>query len=295
MGTQLYDNEKNKIYPITYSDNILLSENILLTEEVKDKTNIDQVIIELYNKINKLSDKPGSLANNINFDIGYSINNYSTQDDIIDNINTVEWSNVRQVPTNEAPYSWKCITFRVEARSETFYELLESYKSNDTNANAIQNIYYLSPRGIIPTIEYTKKIINGQEVDDLTCFDNSLPKNWLEVPSSITPSVPHLYMSTRKKVNGSWERFSTPALVGIYNAPHQTIRYTITPSISQIPDVYNYGKDPGNHWEETIPQNASGQLWMITADSTHLQNIEEYKFYAYFVWSNPIPLTVINS
>jgi hypothetical protein len=51
---------------------------------------------------------------------------------------------------------------------------------------------------------------DGNEQEDLTAFDDTLPAGWSETPISVSSTTPNVYMSIRKRVNGLWERFSDP-------------------------------------------------------------------------------------
>jgi hypothetical protein len=45
----------------------------------------------------------------------------------------------------------------------------------------------------------------------LTYYDDKIPTDWTEVPQSIRPEAPYVFMSTRKTVEGKWTEFTVPA------------------------------------------------------------------------------------
>lgn len=259
-GTQLWDKNKNKIYPIGEARGISSTANNL-----SGNYTVHDNLVDIYEQLMQLTgDKEA--VDNIEFEIRYK----RSKSKQLDNVKAdTGWNPDFINPTSDYPYTWKRtkITYK-SGDPKIVYEIVAS-----NNAELTQTIYIALPDVTYPTIVYPTKA--GKE--DLTAFDTELPKvgevSWSEVPMPITASQPNAYMATRKKVDGAWQKFSTPALYGKWAFDSiLEIRYQVTPLNSApflrkseiVPDSTD--EQVGKEWLTTNTAS-SGYLWMITATS----------------------------
>ena len=268
-GTQLYDKEKVKIYPYSKAELINTSGG----SAVNNINNVEDCLADLYTTIAKiLGDEEA--VNTIRYIVTYCRLSSKT---LADAEHATNWSESFILPTAEAPYVWKktVITYAGAAEDEKqiFYEIVAS-----DIAEKYQTIYKASSSGSTPEIYYPVKRdpITGAEIEDdkgnkvlnLEWYDNKLPDGWLETPQPISPSFPYVFMSTRKRIEGKWEKFSDPAQFGRWAFDSQLeLRYQVTQGA--VPDVSNKEDNPGEAWLNNAPTEFTGKLWMITATSVN--------------------------
>ena len=306
-GTQLYDKEHNKIYPNTNSSDVLIDNSSLsnLGPNVNDQLHtIYNKFTEVNEEFKKVNETIAKITGDeeavtlINVTVTYCKAKTKNQDELIADP-TIYWVDVYETPNAEFPYTWKKTEISVAETIKTFYELVASDTSDTT-----QTIYVALSNDTQPIIVYPKKIVNGEETedDDLTAFDVYLPGSgindtdnvkWSETPQSISAQQPYLYMSTRKRIDGIWNRFSTPALLGRWAFDSKIeLRYTIT-DINVTKDQLEFNNtstDPGTIWLLQTPDTYTGKLWMITATSVNgVLNKDSQNV----IWNGPHLLSII--
>lgn len=82
------------------------------------------------------------------------------------------------------------------------------YKLHDVEVN--------NPINLLPS--YSQEFVDS----DTYQADDFLPSDWTDDPSGVNSSFPYEYVAVRKKTNGVWSRFSTPALWAKYGKDGQT-------------------------------------------------------------------------
>lgn len=264
-GTILYDNNQQQIYPISSAD-------VIITNAPGEKSNVEDCLTELYEKVSELTGD-AEASSNIIVKVEYCKTNTKDESEVKEKNN---WSDTFELPDSENPYIWKRTTFTYKGDTQELNKIYEIV-ATDT-AQIIQNIYIARSTGTAPIITYPTLVDGkgdpildeeGQEQEDLTAFDDKLPEGWLETPVSISPATPYVFMSTRKRVEGLWQRFSEPAQFGRWAFDSQVeIRYAVT-SNSTPPALNATSDDPGDNWEQNTPSNFTGWLWMITATSVN--------------------------
>lgn len=288
MGTQLYDKDHKKIYPN--------SEAASITTLMKNnKDNVEDCLTDLYNIISEISGN-NTAVKLININVTYCRAKTKNQGELVADP-TISWIDTYETPNAEFPYTWKKTEISVAEIIKTFYELIASDTSDTT-----QTIYVALDNTKSSTIVYPKKIVNGEETkdDDLTAFDVYLPgendtvnADWSETPQSISAQQPYLYMSTRKRIDGMWDKFSTPALLGRWAFDSKIeLRYATT-DINVTKDELDFNNkstNPGTIWSPETPDAHIGKLWMITATSVNSvlnKNSDD------IIWSGPHLLSII--
>lgn len=290
MSTQLYNKNHDSVYPYTKGSSVL-------TDVIPGITNVDDSLIYLNDLISEITnDKEAVTA--INVVVYYCVSKTKSESEL--KSQEQSWSNKYVTPSPEFPYAWKKTEIFVASTKKEFYEIIASYNSDTT-----QNIYLaLSSNDTQPTIIYPKILENGVTVDkeDLTAFDLFLPGSpgdtnnnlkWTEIPQSISAQTPYVYISTRKRIDGLWERFSTPALLGRWAFDSKLeLRYLHTDSdVSKENVSFNKSSiNPGQDWNSTSPDFEQGKLWMITATSVNgVLNKDEQGI----IWNGPHLLAYI--
>ena len=269
-GTQLYNQGKQTIYPITHAE-VVQSD---ATGNGDSKETVESNLKALWSEISNLTGAADA-TKQIRINITYTRATTSDKDEI--KLDTISWGSEFESPTSDLPYTWKrtIITYAGQDEStelNTTYEIVAAQ-----TAEVIQNIYIAKSTGIAPTITYPvledgygEPILgpDGKQQEDLTAFDNVLPEGWSETPVSIGPATPYVFISTRKKINAKWQRFSEPAQFGRWAFDSQLeMRYTVT--AGDIPTVNSTSTDPGSIWSVDGPTDFTGKLWMITATSVN--------------------------
>lgn len=259
-GIQLYNKDKQEIYPISKAEAIL-------TEASGESSNVEECLADLYRRTTPEGDIEAT--NNIKVKIQYCRTDTKEESEVKEKDN---WQDFFSLPNQENPYVWKKTSFSYSGESQEDQDLKTTYEivASDT-AQIIQNIYIARSTGKAPIIEYPK--VTGPdgeptEEDDLSAFDNSLPEGWSETPVSVSPATPYVFMSTRKRVDGQWERYSEPAQFGRWAFDSQLeLRYTVTSS--EVPSVDKSNDNPGEQWTTNAQDDFTGKLWMITATSVN--------------------------
>lgn len=266
MSTQLFDKEHNTIFPITEASAVKTAGD----QTSGNKNNVAQCISDLYTKISKLEGADEAVSS-IRVDVSYCRYDNDSQNEVIENGN---WQTSFLSPTSDYPYVWKktVYTFAGDTTGgKTVYEIVASDISEK-----IQNIYIAMPTTGQPTINYEiLKNQNGEDIvdeegnpkEDLTTFDKKLPDGWSESPQSVSAATPYVYLSTRKKVEGKWQRFTPPALFGKWTFDsYIEIRYQVS---DNKPSVNTNSIDPGSGWLTEINEDFTGKLWIITGTSVN--------------------------
>ena len=265
-GTQLYNYENQPIYPISHSEIIKTSGGI----SVNNKEYVEDCLVDLYKTIASLKGDEDTV-NSIQINIQYCITNSNNESEAKE---STSWQNAFVSPTSEFPYTWKKTTFTYVGDSsggKTVYEIVAT-----DIAEKIQNIYMAMSTTNQPIIDYPiLKDENGDPIlddsgntqEDLTVYDEKLPTGWSETPVSISASTPFVYISTRKRIDGNWQRFSNPAQFGRWAFDSQLeLRYKVS---NVIPEFAANNDDPGEGWATSSPTEFTGKLWMITATSVN--------------------------
>lgn len=288
ISTQLYNQEKKEIYPVSHA--LYIKSNAQDSSSTSET--VEQNLKELWSEISKISGDQDA-ATNIIIKIYYSRSTSSDLEEIKQNEN---WQSYFELPDSDLPYTWKktIITYKgQEEELNVTYEIVAAQ-----TAEVIQNIYIAKSTGVAPVIKYPvlqdgygEPILDedGNEQEDLSAFDNSLPEGWSETPVSIGPATPYVFISTRKKVNAKWQRFSEPAQFGRWAFDSQLeLRYTVTDN--DVPPVNATNTDPGSIWSLEGPTDFTGKLWMITATSVNnVLNAAEDGV----IWRGPNLLSII--
>lgn len=264
-GTQLYNKDKQKIYPFSYA-------TIINSEASGTLETVETNLKNLWKAISELTGD-AEASENIIVKVNYAFSNSSNVNEIA---NSASWSDTFELPTNGEIYIWKKTEFSYKGNTDdanTIYEIVYADLAERT-----QTIYKATSTGVAPKIEYPvltdgygEPILDddGNEQEDLTAFDDKLPDGWLETPVSITPATPYVFMAVRKRIEGVWERYSEPAQFGRWAFDSQLeLRYTYTEDGS-VPEFTADADNPGDIWSVTAPTDFTGKLWMITATSVN--------------------------
>lgn len=231
-GTPLYNQGGNIIYPI--SDSACIISNV---KEEKGRSVKDD-LTELFKNIADLSGASGAI-NNIIIKTEYLATNTAEESEV--KLLTNTWSDTFTLPEDKKPYVWKRTTYSYVGSSEPtiVYEIVASDVST-----IIQNIYCRTT-GVKPSIDYLQKQdqegnllyldSNGAETTEVTntpaynynFYANGKPANsfynlppgtsdytWSLYPQDISNSFPLVFMASRLRINGIWEKFSAPAQYG---------------------------------------------------------------------------------
>lgn len=283
-GTQLYDKNQSELYPIT-SDDCVNSTAISGYNDVnKALKYLKDETLEIYDRIDQITgDK--EIISSLVVDVKYTKSATILESNIKDPSTIWELNYIQ--PSAEFPYIWKRTTFEISSNKTSFYEIVASF-----NQNEIQTIYMVKDNTSSVTITYPEKIgEDGNPIEgdyDLTAYDDKLPEGWSDIPQSISASEPYLYMSTRKRIQGVWEKYSTPALLGKWSFDSKLeIKYQITDG--EIPNVNRTSQNPEN-WGIAPNGDFTGKLWMITATTINDQFVINKDGN---IWSEPILMAIV--
>ena len=124
--------------------------------------------------------------------------------------------------------------------------------------------------------------------------DDYVPDGWTNNPRGVTSTYKFEYVSTRRKINGTWGNFTTPALWAKYAkdglTPNYTeYRYAVNGSPTTPPALNKLQRNPAG-WDMSIPSVGALQyLWMTTAliNGTSEGLIE--------AWSTPVRHTPVDA
>lgn len=283
--TTLYNQDHQEIHPKSYAACVFLQEN--------EESTVEEELWHIQEELAKLTGSD-SATDNIVVKHYYTFSNYQNKEDIENNVQDNEWFEDFHLPINGELYVWRKTEYTYKGNTNdtnTSYEIVYADIAKET-----QTIYAASSDSYIPEIKYPilrdgygNPILdsNGNEQDDLAAFDNLPPKDWEDYPIGISSTNVNVYMSTRKKVNGKWERYSQPAQYGKWtlNSVLET-RYQVSES---QPDFNATNEDPGSAWTSTITEG-SGKIWMITASSVNeVLNKDKNDI----IWKGPILIGVL--
>lgn len=133
---------------------------------------------------------------------------------------------------------------------------------NGSDAVAPESIYRVSKYSVYPAPE---------SVD----IDNYLPSGWYSTPQSVNPVSQFGFVSTRKKVNGIWGEFSTPAVISRWAA--DGTNGTDGVGVSETVITYAMSSSgtiaPSAGWQTDVPTLVAGNFlwtrthWTYTDDS----------------------------
>lgn len=130
--------------------------------------------------------------------------------------------------------------------------------------------------------------------------DDEVPSGWYDNPIGVSQSTPYEWTSKRKKSNGVWGLFSTPALWAKYAAngvagSSMCWQYAISNSRSVAPECSTTTQDPNASTEEQ-PWSSTNSvtttkpyLWMIQGLLDVYGNIDMINATQY--WTNPVCIT----
>ena len=263
-GTIVYNKDQQQIYPVSHAE-------VVISNASGSKSDVEDNLIKLWKKVSELSGDQEA-ASNIMVVVTYCKTNTKDESEV-KKLST--WSGIFELPDSERPYVWKKTLYTYKGDTAKLNEIYEIVATDI--AEKIQNIYIARSTGVAPVITYPiltdgygDPILDseGNTQEDLTAFDKKLPEGWSETPVSIGPATPYVFISTRKRVEGLWKRYSEPAQYGRWAFDSQLeLRYTITSG--DKPAVNTTSDDPGSQWSSDTPDNFTGKMWMITATSVN--------------------------
>lgn len=263
-GTIVYNKDQQQIYPVSHAE-------VVISNASGSKSDVEDNLIKLWKKVSELSGDQEA-ASNIMVVVTYCKTNTRDESEVR---KLSSWSDIFELPDSERPYVWKKTLYTYKGDTAKLNEIYEIVATDI--AEKIQNIYIARSTGVAPVITYPiltdgygNPILDseGNTQEDLTAFDKKLPEGWSETPVSIGPATPYVFISTRKRVEGLWKRYSEPAQYGRWAFDSQLeLRYTITSG--DKPAVNTTSDDPGSQWSSDTPDNFTGKMWMITATSVN--------------------------
>lgn len=263
-GTIVYNKDQQQIYPVSHAE-------VVISNASGSKSDVEDNLIKLWKKVSELSGDQEA-ASNIMVVVTYCKTNTKDESEVR-KLST--WSDIFELPDSERPYVWKKTLYTYKGDTAKLNEIYEIVATDI--AEKIQNIYIARSTGVAPVITYPilkdgygDPILDseGNTQEDLTAFDNKLPEGWSETPVSISPATPYVFISTRKRVEGLWKRYSEPAQYGRWAFDSQLeLRYAITSG--DKPAVNATSDDPGSQWSSDTPDSFTGKMWMITATSVN--------------------------
>lgn len=263
-GTIVYSRDLQQIYPVSHAE-------VVISNASGSKSDVEDNLIKLWKKVSELSGDQEA-ASNIMVVVTYCKTNTRDESEVR---KLSSWSDIFELPDSERPYVWKKTLYTYKGDTAKLNEIYEIVATDI--AEKIQNIYIARSTGVAPVITYPiltdgygDPILDseGNTQEDLTAFDKKLPEGWSETPVSIGPATPYVFISTRKRVEGLWKRYSEPAQYGRWAFDSQLeLRYTITSG--DKPAVNTTSDDPGSQWSSDTPDSFTGKMWMITATSVN--------------------------
>lgn len=263
-GTIVYNKDQQQIYPVSHAE-------VVISNASGSKSDVEDNLIKLWKKVSELSGDQEA-ASNIMVVVTYCKTNTRDESEVR---KLSSWSDIFELPDSERPYVWKKTLYTYKGDTAKLNEIYEIVATDI--AEKIQNIYIARSTGVAPVITYPiltdgygDPILDsdGNTQEDLTAFDKKLPEGWSETPVSIGPATPYVFISTRKRVEGLWKRYSEPAQYGRWAFDSQLeLRYTITSG--DKPAVNTTSADPGSQWSNDTPDSFTGKMWMITATSVN--------------------------
>lgn len=284
-GTAIYNKSQQQIYPISHAE-------VIISNASGELSNVEKELTNLWNKVSSL-DGDSEAASSIIVKVTYC---RAKTKILAEAKELTNWSEIFELPDSQYPYIWKKTLYTYKGDTAKLNEVYEIVASD--TAEKIQNIYIAKSTGESPKITYPilkdgygDPILDsdGNTQDDLKAFDNKLPDGWSEKPVSISPATPYVFISTRKRVEGLWEKYSEPAQYGRWAFDSQLeLRYTVTTGDKPTFDATK--DDPGSIWTSSSPDSFTGKLWMITATSVNgVINEDENKI----KWRGPHLMAII--
>lgn len=271
-GTQLYNKTKEKIYPLSDA-------SVINCDAATVGSTVHKDIADLYEQISKLTGDEEA-ASNIIITVHYKRSKSKIQSDITPDTG---WSTSFISPTSDYPYTWKrtVISYKGDDNAKTIYEIVAS-----SNAEITQTIYRAVSDNSQPIISYIDPS-TGKENEHL--YDNSIPQYWSETPVSVSASAPNVFMSTRRKIDGAWEKFSVPAQYGRWAYDSNVVfKYQVT-NTNDIPELEQASENPGDLWVDSNTKIFTGFLWMINATAVNGQ-LQEYND---VIWNGPNLMSIV--
>lgn len=263
-GTIVYNKDQQQIYPVSHAE-------VVISNASGSRSDVEDNLIKLWKKVSELSEDQEA-ASNIMVVVTYCKTNTRDESEVR---KLSSWSDIFELPDSERPYVWKKTLYTYKGDTAKLNEIYEIVATDI--AEKIQNIYIARSTGVAPVITYPiltdgygDPILDseGNTQEDLTAFDKKLPEGWSETPVSIGPATPYVFISTRKRVEGLWKRYSEPAQYSRWAFDSQLeLRYTITSG--DKPAVNTTSDDPGSQWSSDTPDSFTGKMWMITATSVN--------------------------
>lgn len=263
-GTIVYNKDQQQIYPVSHAE-------VVISNASGSKSDVEDNLIKLWKRVSELGGDQEA-ASNIMVVVTYCKTNTRDESEVR---KLSSWSDIFELPDSERPYVWKKTLYTYKGDTAKLNEIYEIVATDI--AEKIQNIYIARSTGVAPVITYPiltdgygDPILDseGSTQEDLTAFDKKLPEGWSETPVSIGPATPYVFISTRKRVEGLWKRYSEPAQYGRWAFDSQLeLRYTITSG--DKPAVNTTSDDPGSQWSSDTPDSFTGKMWMITATSVN--------------------------
>lgn len=287
-GTQLQsveNNNKTDIYPITDAS------VVTATKSDGTATNVEEWLSDL----NKLVSDVTENAIKLNIKISYAQTSYSEVDQVKNNEN-VSWGENFVQPTAELPYTWKKTEIQASSDDDNSTSSV-SYELASISSETTQTIYTARSAdtksvSITYNITETDGVVTNYYNDTL---DNILSKSenssWSKIPVSISATNPNGYIATRTRGdNGEWKAFNIAqnskwAYNSIPKFKYQVTSTATAPTV--VEDDSDYSKVEG--WSDTITDNFTGYLWMITATVVN----DVYQLDGDTVWSSPTLISIV--
>ena len=278
-GIQLYNKDKAAIFPNTKATNVDMTNGNYTGQTA------ESCIIDLYAKYGQLSGLDEQ-KNQIEVTVAYTLSVEKTNGDWLVQAN---WGNDFQLPNSSKPYAWKRTQFKFEGdpSPKTFYEIIAADVAEKT-----QTIYYATNNTETPEIVYPLK--DGKEDTNEIQKNNFIPEGWSKDPISISATQPNVYMATRIKKEGVWEKFSAVVQFGKWAYDSIIVlKYAVTEGLdSEAPELDEVNPtNPGEAWSETIniDSDFTGKIWQITATSVNgVLSLVNNR-----IWSGPNLISII--
>lgn len=117
------------------------------------------------------------------------------------------WSDSPSGVTETNMYEWVCVRTKQNGTWGTFTApvIWSSWGVKGTDGDGIEYVFRLTTTKTAPTIDAT-----------ISQDNDYVPVDWSDNPLSVTTDTRYEWVSSRKKNNGTWSAFSTPALWTMY-------------------------------------------------------------------------------
>lgn len=263
MGTQLYDHNKNMIYPNSVATSVYM-ENVNF-----NKQTVENCIIELYGKYDEISGLQQQ-KDNIIIEVAYCRLKSKNESDAID---STSWDKNYILPNSDNPYTWKRTTFKTSA-ADTNPKIIYEIVAADV-VERTQTIY-LAPSSntkieiVYPTIgvdEQGKDILN----ENLIQKDDWIPstptgETWKLELMELSAVTPEIYSATRVKKDGKWGLYSTPVRIAKWTFDSIIKLKYKTTGLNETPEFDATDKTLDS-WDDfiNISDDFVGKVWMVSA------------------------------